>query len=44
MSREYKILDYKHPDMEFVIVEIEQGFSLSGGGIENIDKDEEIEF
>lgn len=34
---------YKRPDMEFVVVEIEQGFSLSGG-IEDVGKDEEIEF
>lgn len=36
--------DYKRPDMELVAVEIERGFYLSGGGIEDVGKDEEIEF
>ncbi len=35
--------DYKRPDIALVYVEVEQGFSLSGG-IENVDKDDEIEF
>lgn len=43
MIRERKISNYKHPDMEFVIVETERGFSISDR-IENIGKDEEIEF
>lgn len=43
MNRERKISNYKHPDVEFVIVETEQGFLISGG-IENIGKDEETEF
>ncbi len=35
--------DYKCPDMELVAVKVERGFYLSGG-IEDVGKDEEIEF
>ena len=43
MGEESKILSYKRPDMELVMVEIEQGFAISGE-VENVGKDEEIEF
>lgn len=43
MNRESKISNYMHPNLEFVIVDTEQGFLISGE-IENIGKDEEVEF
>lgn len=43
MGKRSKILNYERPDMEFVLVEAEQGFVISDE-IENVDKDEEVEF